>query len=226
MSHRWIASRATMPPTRLLAGVATMVLAWAPAAAESVECSGYAAALRQMVVADQALRSRWDFSESAPSAEPPRIVQLTDLVDRQNTARLKSLLRRCGWPRRSVHGAAAVDDAWLLAQHADRDRPFQQVALARLRDRVAQGEAPADHLAYLTDRVALAEGRPQLYGTQLTLKAPCELDFLPLDDRAKVEARRKAIGWPSLDEYRQLVLSHAMPGQCRPQQQPPPTASP
>jgi len=213
-----------MSPARSLATSALAVFALAPAATATVECSGYAAALRQMVVADQALRSRWDFSESAPTAEPPRIVQLTELVDRQNTARLKSLLRRCGWPRRSVHGAAAVDDAWLLAQHADRDRPFQKAALARLRDRVDQGEAPADHLAYLADRVALAEGRPQRYGTQLSLKAPCELDFLPLDDRAKVEARRKAIGWPSLDEYRQLVLSHAMPGQCRQQQAP--TASP
>jgi hypothetical protein len=32
---------------------------------------------------------------------------------------------------------------------------------------VEHGEADPKHLAYLTDRVRMAEGRPQLYGTQV-----------------------------------------------------------
>lgn len=73
----------------------------------------------------------------------------------------------------------------------------------------------ADYLAYLSDRVALAQGGPQQCGTQRDIKGECELEFRSFDDRAKVEARRKAIGWPSLDAYRQLVLHNAMPEKCR-----------
>jgi hypothetical protein len=39
-------------------------------------------------------------------------------------------------------------------------------ALALLNTCVAEGRAPAWHAAYLEDRIAMYEGRPQRYGTQ------------------------------------------------------------
>ncbi|MFI7610911.1 YciI family protein [Nonomuraea terrae] len=47
----------------------------------------------------------------------------------------------------------AAQAAWLLAQHADRDRDFQRRCLPLLRDAVARGQAAARQLAYLVDRV-------------------------------------------------------------------------
>ena len=35
---------------------------------------------------------------------------------------------------------------------------------------------------------------------------PCAFDFQPIDDRAKVEGRRKAMGMPPLGDYRKIVL--------------------
>jgi hypothetical protein len=198
--------------------VALTPLAGAAQAAPSV-CAGFADELAVMVSADQALRARWDFSAlpagAGSNAELPRIVQQTALVDRTNTTRLKSLVRACGWPKRSVHGEQAVQNAWLLAQHADHDRRFQRMVLSLLEAGVKAGEVPPDNLAYLADRLAVAQGKPQPYGTQLTQTGPCTFDFSPLDSRERVEARRKGIGLPALDDYRKLVNETSLPPSCK-----------
>jgi hypothetical protein len=181
-------------------------------------CASYAADLAVMTSVDQALRARWDFSappaDAGSPAELPRIVQQTELVDRTNTTRLKALVRACGWPRRSVHGEQAVQNAWLLAQHADHDRRFQRLVLSLLETGVTAGEVPPENLAYLADRLAVADGKPQRWGTQLTQTGPCGFDFSPLDNRARVEERRKAIGLPPLEDYRQLVNDTAARPGC------------
>lgn len=177
-------------------------------------CAGYAADLSAMVRADQALRAHWDYAPVAPGEPLPAILLQTELVDRVNTARLKTWVRACGWPRQSVHGRDAVNDAWLLAQHADQDRAFQRQVLRWLKRAVAAGEAPGGQLAYLSDRVAVAQAQPQPYGTQFEIKGPCDIEFLPLDDRIRVEQRRKAVGLPPLDEYKRFVLENMFPGRC------------
>jgi hypothetical protein len=53
-----------------------------------------------------------------------------------------------------------------LAQYTDARPEFQRRCLDLVTDAVAAGEADPGHLAYLTDRVLCAEGRPQRYGTQ------------------------------------------------------------
>jgi hypothetical protein len=167
-------------------------------------CDHYAGELDKMVTADQAMRQRWMELKPVPQPEGkvPRVVQQTQLVDRENTRRLKELIAQCGWPRTSVHGERAVRNAWLLAQHADAEPAFQKQVIVLLEQAVREGEAPGQTLAYLDDRIATAENKPQRYGTQFRrLAEPCRLEFLPLDDRAKVEERRKAVGLSTLDEY-------------------------
>ena len=53
-------------------------------------------------------------------------------VDRQNTTQLDALLATCSWPTVRNGKWQASDDAWLLAQHADQNRPFQHRALKLL----------------------------------------------------------------------------------------------
>jgi hypothetical protein len=71
-----------------------------------------------------------------------------------------------GWPGRRRVGERGAEAAWLLCQHADADVELQRRALSLLQNPVAAREAPARHLAYLTDRVLVAEGRAQRFGTQ------------------------------------------------------------
>ncbi|MGC5033622.1 DUF6624 domain-containing protein [Micromonospora sp. DT229] len=124
-------------------------------------------------------------------------------VDTDNTAWLAKVIDRYGWPRRSEVGPEAATAAWLLAQHADHDPAFQRRCLALLDEAVRDGEAKPAHLAYLTDRVLRAEGRPQKYGTQLWLGPDGEgpLQPQPIEDPEQVDERRHSVGLDPLAEY-------------------------
>jgi hypothetical protein len=192
-----------------------MAVAGATFAAEPA-CKDYARELAAMVSVDAAMRSRWDLASmhAAPPGAMPRVVEQTQIVDRNNTRRLKSLVRRCGWPESKRDGRSAVDDVWLIVQHADHDRGFQRRFLQEVERRLARGEGSATQMAYLSDRLDAADKRPQRFGTQLEQTGRCNFEFALLDDRTAVEARRKALGWPGLDEYKRLVHQNLLPADC------------
>jgi len=194
---------AFLPAALLAAG---LFLGGAAHAAEP--CGDVAASLATMVSADQAIRNRLDFLDQASPAQQKLFGHMA-LVDRTNTERLKAIVARCGWPVKEKFGQQAVGDAWLLAQHSDHDVAFQKRALMLIEEAaVARGEGVDRNFAYLYDRVAAAEQRPQRYGTQLFSPSgvACALEFRPMEDRAQVEARRAALKLPPLDAYRRLVL--------------------
>jgi hypothetical protein len=121
-------------------------------------------------------------------------------VDRENTERMKEILARHGWPGKSLVGADGAQAAWLLSQHADHDRPFQRRCLALLRAAVKRGEATGAQLAYLTDRLRVADKRKQVYGTQLVVVGGRPRPA-PIEDEANVDRRRKEVGLPPLADY-------------------------
>ena len=97
-----------------------------------------------------------------------------------------------------------------------RSRPFQRAALALLQQAVKDGEARGGDLAYLSDRLAVSEGRPQPYGTQFRGVENCKLVLAPIDSREAVNARRSQIpGMPTLEEYEQFAKSQLTPAECR-----------
>ncbi|MGH9216841.1 MAG: DUF6624 domain-containing protein [Acidimicrobiales bacterium] len=128
--------------------------------------------------------------------------QVTDEVvrlDQANTQWLKHVVDRHGWPGHSLVGRNGAAAAWLLAQHADRDPSFQRRCLD-LMTVMPTGEVEPQHIAYLTDRVLLAEGAPQIYGTQLQqvdgVYQPCNQA-----DPESVDQRRASVGLQPLAEY-------------------------
>ncbi len=191
-------------------------LAFGASAATLAPCSEYASELSTMVSVDQAIRSRWDWKalSEAKGGAVPRFIDQTKLVDLRNTERFKYLARVCGWPDRNKHGQSAVDDSWLIAQHADHDRKFQRTFLAEVQRQVKSAGGSSVQFAYLSDRLDVADGHPQKYGTQLVQKNACEFEFAPLDDRELVEARRRDLKWPPLEEYKKLVHENALPPEC------------
>jgi hypothetical protein len=128
-------------------------------------------------------------------------IALLDRVDAAATDLLRRVLDLHGWPAGPGWGKGMGQTAWLLAQHADADRPFQRRALALLETAVREGRAELRHQAYLHDRLAVADGRPQLYATQ----GGCEGDSWqpkPVEDEAGLDARRAAAGLEPLADYR------------------------
>ncbi len=62
----------------------------------------------------------------------------------------------------------------------------------------------------------MTEGRPQRYGTQLRQADACTWDYYPLDDLARVEARRKRLGLPTLESHMQAINAMIVAENCRP----------
>jgi hypothetical protein len=194
-------------PAALLAACLAAPLS-ASAASDANSCARYVDALAAMASADQALRKRIDHLDHE-SRQQRKLRDHVLLVDRVNSERLQALVARCGWPSTTTHGARAVKDAWLVVQHAERDPAFQKQVLDLVEQAAAAGGDSLDQsFAYLYDRIAVMEKRPQHYGTQLSAPTEhyCALEFDRMDDRAQVEARRARLGMASLDAYRRTML--------------------
>lgn len=124
----------------------------------------------------------------------------TTTVD-ERQARLAEILDEHGWPGWDLVGKKGSTAAWVIAQHADLDPELQARALDLLEEAVAAGNASAGDLAYLTDRVAVARGEDQTYGTQIRCDGKKPVPATPIADDADVEQRRKQAGLPSLKSY-------------------------
>ena len=122
-------------------------------------------------------------------------------IDRENREELRNMIRQFGWPGRSLVGEQAAHAAWLVAQHADEDPAFQKQCL-QLMEAAPDGEVSKHDLAFLTDRVLLASGKPQRYGTQFK-QVGRRVVPEPMEEIKKVESRRRKIGLPPLAQYAQ-----------------------
>ena len=65
------------------------------------------------------------------------------------------------------------------------------------------------NLAYLKDRIAVFEGKSQLYGTQFDWNKNGELSPQRFDDLSKVNQRRKSIGLNSISEQTKIIRQQA-----------------
>lgn len=135
----------------------------------------------------------------ADGAEPACVGSGLEAIDRDNTRRMREIVAEHGWPTRSLVGEDGAQAAWLLVQHADLDPDFQLRCLELMRATPA-GEVAPDHLAYLSDRVAVNAGRPQEYGTQFRFDGE-RMAPAPLREPETVDERRRAMGLCSLALY-------------------------
>jgi hypothetical protein len=150
-------------------------------------------------------RNGVDFAAKPEQLSPELKAELETLsaatikADRENTQWLREIVERHGWPTRTQVGARAASAAWLLVQHADAEPKFQRQCLD-LMAALPAGEVEPKNVAYLTDRVLLAEGKPQRYGTQFDFVAG-KLQPKPIEDEDHVDQRRAEVGLQPLAEY-------------------------
>ncbi|MCP3060652.1 hypothetical protein LXT21_17855 [Myxococcus sp. K38C18041901] len=126
-------------------------------------------------------------------------------VDVRNTAWLAEVVARTGWPDAALVGPRASNAAWVLASSSDHDVAFQARVITLMEQAVARGQQDsASRLASLTDSVLLNQGKPQRYGTKLTVVDGVVVPKA-LEDSAGVDARRAGVGLPPLAES---IASH------------------
>jgi hypothetical protein len=131
-------------------------------------------------------------------------------VDRDNAARLREITGQHGWPGYRLAGQAGAHAAWLLTQHAPPD--LQEECLPLLQDAVARGDASPADLAYLTDRVLMHHGKPQIYGTQYQVRDGI-LTLWTVRDPAALDQRRAALGLePEADNRARLLAAEGLTG--------------
>ena len=151
-----------------------------------------------MAAEDQRIRK--EFVAKGVDALTPEMIERVRSIDARNTARLKEIIDVHGWPRRSQVGSEGSTAAFLLIQHADQNHAFQKSTLPMIRRAYEEDEAAGEHVAMLTDRVLVAEGKRQLYGTQAKFENG-EIVVNPIQDEAEVDQRRAALGLPPLKHY-------------------------
>ena len=150
---------------------------------------------------DQQVRARVTGAQT-----PPDVIAELARVDLKTRTRLREIIRRYGWPGIRVVGFDGASAAWLIVQHADADVDFQKQCLRLMQTAARNGQAPRENLAFLIDRVRIAEGKPQIYGTQFRYQDGKTV-LAPVEDEANLDHRRRRMGLASIDAYRKQMQS-------------------
>jgi len=134
-------------------------------------------------------------SDLSADEKSKAIAEVTAFMAEQDPRNLKVVLDHLppeGWYLRRRYGDEVATTAFLVVQHSDLEtwRRFVPV----LEPLVATGEVSGSSYALMYDRLALAEGKPQRYGSQVTC-----LDgrwvAMYLEAPEAVDERRRAMGF-------------------------------
>jgi hypothetical protein len=137
---------------------------------------------------DEALR-RELIRRAAQPAAPGNADRLWDVLDEYEA-----------WPGFRLVDVDGERAAWLIAQLGDTE--LQRRCIEHLEVAVDAGDASPAHLACLVDRVRVADGQPQVYGSQWVLAADGVLTPWPIIDPDTVDARRARVGLQPLAAQR------------------------
>lgn len=120
-------------------------------------------------------------------------------TDSLNQLFVENILNKYGWQGPQDVGFNGSQALFLVIQHANL--PMQEKYLPMIRKAEKDGRILSSNLAILEDRVALRQGKKQLYGSQIKIDAKGEKSLQPLEDPDHVDERRKAMGLQLLSEY-------------------------
>jgi hypothetical protein len=133
------------------------------------------------------------------SKEEKEVFRMMQITDSMNLIKVRKILDKHGWLGRDVIGARRNSTLFLVIQHADIET--QKKYLPMMREAVNNKKANANQLALLEDRIAIREGRKQIYGSQIGIDENGNKYVQPLDDPDNVDRRRASVGLNPLASY-------------------------
>jgi hypothetical protein len=157
--------------------------------------------LRQMDQVPRQALAAIDFatlSASEKSQAWTAIARLLEPIDRSNQETFLKILPSEGWFTISHYGPSASDAAFFIVQHSNKDLWVRFIPiLTRL---AVQGEVDGASVAFMEDRLAMTEGRPQRYGSQMTCVGGKRIPAAT-EDLEHLDERRKSLGMSPYAQY-------------------------
>lgn len=121
-------------------------------------------------------------------------------TDSMNLIPISAVIETYGWLGADEIGSQGNTTLFMVIQHSELET--QLVYLPLMREAVKNGKAEPSSLALMEDRVALRQGRKQIYGSQLSWNMKTnEYYVLPLDDPDNVDKRRAEMQLEPLADY-------------------------
>ncbi len=81
----------------------------------------------------------------------------------ENSEKLEKIINAIGYPTIDKVGIEANEAAWLIIQHAISQPRFMKKCTELLSIEVSRKNADPKQMAYLMNRIAVFEGKPQLF---------------------------------------------------------------
>ena len=145
-----------------------------------------------------ALWRRKDTSGTASEEQHLRII--IKYKDSVNQIIVCHILYTYGWLGPDKVGFLGTQTLFLVIQHARLE--IQEKYLPMMRQAVKEGKVLARDLAFLEDRVALRQGKKQLYGSQTWLdRSDGKLSVQPVEDPENLDKRRAAVWLEPMSVY-------------------------
>ncbi len=128
----------------------------------------------------------------------------------ENAWFLNEIIDNIGYPTIHKVGEKANHAAWIIIQHAISLPNFMRKCAQLLEIELPNHKEEWKHFAYLTDRIAVFEGKAQLYGCCFDWDENGLLSASLLDDVFLVNQRRKSIGLNSIEEQTEIIRNRAL----------------
>lgn len=120
--------------------------------------------------------------------------------DANNINKVSKILDENGWLGPDVITWRGIMTMTLVIQHADLTTQLKYLPL--LREAVKKGNAMPNSLALLEDRVAMKQGKSQIYGSQIKRDPETNLYYVyPVEDPANLDKRRASVGLDPMSNY-------------------------
>ncbi|MGR3810288.1 DUF6624 domain-containing protein [Jiulongibacter sp. NS-SX5] len=159
--------------------------------------------LGRIYVRDQTLRQLLTDAEEKFGRDSEEMAYFWGLISEQdqlNEKEVFEILEDKGWVGKSAVGGHANMALWLVIQHAPIE--IQEKYLPLLEKSVLEGESSGGHLALLVDRINMRNGKPQIYGSQITRNSETgQQEVFQIWEPQYVNQRRKEVGLGPIEDY-------------------------
>jgi len=153
-----------------------------------------------MIERDQRIRNEM-ISDGVDHPSKDMLARM-DTIDRENTRRMKSIIKQYGWPSAALVRWGGTEAAFILVQHADRVN--HKDFLPWIIEEYKAGNLSGPNYALFIDRALVEDGKPQLNGTRAKPFDEWHSGgpiLYPIKDEANVDRRRSEVGLSPLAEY-------------------------